>query len=104
MDAAYDELCCSRRLCSYTEVTREAYDPEKAKELLAEAGYPDGFEVTLDAPNDRYMNDEQIAQAVAGYLEKVGIKVNLNLMPKANFFSYIKPAENKSNVINDWMD
>ena len=47
-------------------------------------------------PNDRYMNDEQIAQAVAGYLEKVGIKVNLNLMPKANFFSYIKPFENKS--------
>ena len=80
----------------YTEVTREAYDPEKAKELLAEAGYPDGFEVTFDAPNDRYMNDEQIAQAVAGYLEKVGIKVNLNLMPKANFFSYIKPLENKS--------
>ena len=47
----------------YTEVTREAYDPEKAKELLAEAGYPDGFEVTLDASNDRYMNDEQIALA-----------------------------------------
>ena len=55
---------------------------KRQKELLAEAGYPDGFEVTFDAPNDRYMNDEQIAQAVAGYLEKVGIKVNLNLMPK----------------------
>ena len=89
----------------YTEVTREAYDPEKAKELLAEAGYPDGFEVTLDAPNDRYMNDEQIAQAVAGYLEKVGIKVNLNLMPKANFFSYIKPLENKSMfLMTGWSD
>ena len=89
----------------YTEVTREAYDPEKAKELLAEAGYPDGFEVTLDASNDRYMNDEQIAQAVAGYLEKVGIKVNLNLMPKSNFFSYIKPAENKSMfLMTGWSD
>ena len=89
----------------YTEVTREAYDPEKAKELLAEAGYPDGFEVTFDAPNDRYMNDEQIAQAVAGYLEKVGIKVNLNLMPKANFFSYIKPLENKSMfLMTGWSD
>ena len=89
----------------YTEVTREAYDPEKAKQLLAEAGYPDGFEVTLDAPNDRYMNDEQIAQAVAGYLEKVGIKVNLNLMPKANFFSYIKPLENKSMfLMTGWSD
>ena len=83
----------------YTPVEREAYDPEKAKQLLAEAGYPDGFEVTLDASNDRYMNDEQIAQAVAGYLEKVGIKVKLNPMPKANFFTYIKPAENKSMLL-----
>lgn len=89
----------------YTEVTREAYDPEKAKELLAEAGYPDGFEITFDAPNDRYMNDEQIAQAVAGYLEKVGIKVNLNLMPKANFFSYIKPIENNTMfLMTGWSD
>ena len=89
----------------YTPVEREAYDPEKAKQLLAEAGYPDGFEVTLDASNDRYMNDEQIAQAVAGYLEKVGIKVNLNLMPKSNFFTYIKPAENKSMLLQTgWSD
>ena len=62
-------------------------------------------EVTFDAPNDRYMNDEQIAQAVAGYLEKVGIKVNLNLMPKANFFSYIKPLENKTMfLMTGWSD
>ncbi|MCB7320357.1 ABC transporter substrate-binding protein [Lacrimispora sp. 210928-DFI.3.58] len=89
----------------YKEVSREAYDPEKAKALLAEAGYPDGFEVTLDAPNDRYMNDAQIAQAVAGFLEKVGIKVNLNLMPKANFFSYIKPVENNSMfLMTGWSD
>ena len=89
----------------YTPVEREAYDPEKAKQLLAEAGYPGGFEATLDASNDRYMNDEQIAQAVAGYLEKVGIKVNLNLMPKSNFFTYIKPAENKSMLLQTgWSD
>ena len=89
----------------YAPVEREGYDPEKAKQLLAEAGYPDGFEVTLDAPNDRYMNDGQIAQAVAGFLEKVGIKVNLNLMPKANFFTYIKPAENKSMLLmTGWSD
>ena len=51
------------------------------------------------------MNDEQIAQAVAGYLEKVGIKVNLNLMPKSNFFTYIKPAENKSMLLQTgWSD
>lgn len=89
----------------YTEVERPKYDPERAKQLLAEAGYPDGFEVTLDAPNDRYVNDAEIAQAVAAYFEKVGIKVNLNLMPKANFFSYIKPVENKSMLLmTGWSD
>ncbi|MFA9422415.1 MAG: ABC transporter substrate-binding protein [Sedimentibacter sp.] len=89
----------------YQDVERPAYDPELSKQLLAEAGYPDGFEITLDASNDRYVNDGSIAQAVAGYLEKVGIKVNLNLMPKANFFSYIKPAENKSMVLmTGWAD
>src|SRR3546814_8343759 len=44
---------------------RLPYDPEKAKALLAEAGYAEGFTVTLDCPNDRYVNDERICQAVA---------------------------------------
>jgi peptide/nickel transport system substrate-binding protein len=89
----------------YTPVERPSYDPELSKELLAEAGYPDGFEVTLDAPNDRYVNDGNIAQAVAGYLEKVGIKVTLNLMPKSNFFSYIKPANEQSMLLmTGWAD
>ncbi len=89
----------------YTQVERPSYDPERAKELLAEAGYPDGFEVTLDAPNDRYVNDSEIAQAVTQYLEKVGIRVNLNLMPKSNFFSYIKPAENQTMLLlTGWSD
>lgn len=89
----------------YKEAERPKYDPERAKQLLTEAGYPDGFEVTLDAPNDRYVNDGQIAQAVAGYFEKIGIKVNLNLMPKSNFFSYIKPAENKTMLLlTGWSD
>lgn len=89
----------------YTQVERPSYDPERAKELLAEAGYPDGFEVTLDAPNDRYVNDSEIAQAVTQYLEKVGIRVNLNLMRKSNFFSYIKPAENQTMfLLTGWSD
>lgn len=89
----------------YKDVERPSYDPELSKKLLSEAGYPNGFEITLDASNDRYVNDGSIAQAVAGYLEKVGIKVNLNLMPKANFFSYIKPAENKSMMLmSGWSD
>ncbi len=49
------------------------YDPEKAKKLLAEAGYPKGFEMTIHCPNRRYLNDIEIAQAMAAQLEKVGI-------------------------------
>src|SRR3546814_2975302 len=64
-------------------------DPAKAKKLLAEAGYPDGFEVTLDCPNDRYVNDEKICQAVAGMLARVGIKINLLAQTKSKYFGKI---------------
>lgn len=89
----------------YEEYEMPEYNPERAKELLAEAGYPDGFEVTLDAPNDRYVNDGQIAQAVAGFFEKIGVKVNLNLMPKSNFFSHISVRENNTMLLmTGWAD
>jgi peptide/nickel transport system substrate-binding protein len=71
---------------------RPAYDPEKAKKLLAEAGYPNGFEVMLDCPNDRYVNDEAICQAVTAMLSRVGIKINLNVQPKAKFFAKVLAA------------
>ncbi len=67
-------------------IKRPKYNPEKAKQLLKEAGYPNGFEVTLDSPNDRYVNDEQIAQAIAASLAKIGIRVKVNALPKATFF------------------
>ncbi len=60
-----------------------APDVAKAKELLAEAGYPDGFTVTLDTPNDRYVNDEAISQAVVGMLGQIGIRVTLASRPVA---------------------
>lgn len=66
---------------------RYPYDPKKAKQLLKEAGYPNGFEVTLDSPNNRYINDAQIAQAVASSLAKIGIKVKVNATPKSTFFA-----------------
>ncbi|MBV8716077.1 MAG: ABC transporter substrate-binding protein [Chloroflexi bacterium] len=53
------------------------YDPDKAKALLAQAGYPDGFSVSFKAPNGRYLQDKQVAEAIAGQLEKVGIKADL---------------------------
>ncbi|GLQ06722.1 ABC transporter substrate-binding protein [Sneathiella chinensis] len=69
--------------------TPYAYDPKKSKELLAEAGYPDGFEVTLDCPNNRYVNDEKICQAVVSMLAKVGVKVDLLAQPKSKYFGKI---------------
>jgi peptide/nickel transport system substrate-binding protein len=59
----------------------DAYDPEGAKRLLAEAGYPDGFAMTLAATSNRYVNDEQIAQGVAQMLSRVGIRVRVEAYP-----------------------
>nr|WP_092004051.1 ABC transporter substrate-binding protein [Polaromonas sp. OV174] len=63
------------------------YDPEGAKKLLAEAGYPNGFELTLASPNDRYINDSQVTQAVAQYLSRVGIKTTVDAMTASIYFS-----------------
>jgi peptide/nickel transport system substrate-binding protein len=65
----------------------EPYDPEGAKRLLAEAGYPDGFGLTLHGPNDRYVNDDQICQAIAQMLARVGIQIKVETMPSSVFFS-----------------
>jgi peptide/nickel transport system substrate-binding protein len=72
---------------------RPKYDPEGAKKLLTEAGYPNGFEIGMDCPNDRYVNDEAICQAVVGMLARVGVKVNLMAQPKAQYFAKVlKPG------------
>ena len=65
------------------------YDPNGAKKLLAEAGYPNGFEFTLDCPNNRYVNDERICQALVGMWAKAGIRAKLNAIPFANFIPKI---------------
>jgi len=69
--------------------TRLSHDPTKSKSLLADAGFANGFEVGMDCPNDRYVNDEAICQAVVSMLAKVGIKVNLLAQPKAKYFPKI---------------
>ena len=69
------------------------HDPEAAKKLLSEAGYPDGFPVTLDCPNDRYVNDEAICTSVVPMLQRVGIKVTLNAQTKSLHFNKIGQAQ-----------
>lgn len=76
------------------EFERYPFDPEASKKLLAEAGYPDGFTVGMDCPNDRYVNDEAICQAVTAYLSRVGIKIDLNAQPKAKYFAKILASGN----------
>ena len=65
------------------------FDVDKAKALMAEAGYGDGFDVTMDCPNNRYVNDEKICTAVVSMLAKIGIKVNLLAQPKAIYFGKV---------------
>ncbi len=69
--------------------TRLPYDTEAAKKLLADAGYPNGFEVGMNCPNDRYVNDGAICQAVAAGLARAGIKVNLQAETKGTYFPKI---------------
>jgi peptide/nickel transport system substrate-binding protein len=65
---------------------RLAYDPEASKKLLADAGYPGGFEVGMNCPNDRYVNDAEVCQAVATNLARVGIKIQLQVESKSTYF------------------
>jgi peptide/nickel transport system substrate-binding protein len=69
------------------------YDPEKAKKLLAEAGYPKGFKVKLNCPNDRYINDEQICVAVAAMWTRVGIQAELQTESRATYFPRMDRGE-----------
>lgn len=67
------------------EFQRYAYDPEKSRALLAEAGYPDGFSMTFQCSNNMYVNDEAICLAVANMLAKVGIDAQANVQAKAQY-------------------
>ncbi|MEO6363144.1 MAG: ABC transporter substrate-binding protein [Caldimonas sp.] len=68
---------------------RLPYDSEAAKKLLTDAGYPNGFEVGMNCPNDRYVNDAAICQAVAANLARIGVKVNLVAETKVSYFPKI---------------
>ena len=78
-------------------------DPAAAKKLLADAGYPDGFEVGFDCPNDRYVNDEAICQAVVAMLARIGVKADLLAQTKAKYFGKINaPGYNTSFYMLGW--
>ncbi|MCT8161564.1 ABC transporter substrate-binding protein [Pseudoruegeria sp. SHC-113] len=70
-----------------------ATDIETGRQLMADAGYGDGFSIQLDCPNDRYINDEAICQAVTGMMAQIGITVNLDAKPKAQHFPLINTLE-----------
>ncbi|RPH66624.1 MAG: ABC transporter substrate-binding protein, partial [Burkholderiales bacterium] len=80
---------------------RLPYDPDASKKLLAEAGYPNGFELKMNCPNDRYVSDGEICQAVAGMLARVGVKVNLEAETKGTYFPKIL-SRNTSFYLLGW--
>jgi peptide/nickel transport system substrate-binding protein len=82
---------------------RLRYNPEVAKKLLKEAGYEKGFDITLAGPNDRYIQDEQIAEAVVKYLAKVGIRAKLDVKPKSIFFPEVTGQKHDFYLIG-WFD
>jgi len=72
---------------------RLPYDPVAAKKLLAEAGYPQGFRFMMDCPNDRYVNDASICEAVAAMFSRVGVKVELNAQTRSKHFGKLLNKE-----------
>ena len=69
---------------------RLPYDLDAAKKLMADAGWADGFEVTLDCPNNRYINDEEICQTLAAMWAKLNVKIRVNGMPRSTYFPKVQ--------------
>lgn len=82
--------------------TRLPFDVDAAKKLMVEAGYPAGFEVKMNCPNDRYVNDERICQAVAANLSRIGVKINLEAETKGTYFPKIL-SRNTSFYMLGWV-
>ncbi|QUJ67551.1 ABC transporter substrate-binding protein [Photobacterium sp. GJ3] len=77
----------------YNESLTPRYDLKKAQQLMKDAGYENGFSISMIAPNNRYVNDEKVAQAVAAMLAKIKIKVDLQTMPKAQYWPEFDKCE-----------
>ena len=82
------------------EIQRHRFDVAAARRLMQEAGYAGGFELTMDCPNDRYVNDEMICQAVSAMLARIGVRITLNVMPKARYFEKVGPTSRYDSSFN----
>ena len=85
------------------DIKVEKYDPEGAKRLLAEAGYPNGFGLTIHGPSDRYVNDAKICQAVAQMLARIGLDMKVVTLPQSVYFGrMLAPANEFSLSLAGW--
>jgi peptide/nickel transport system substrate-binding protein len=83
---------------------RLPFEPATAKALLAEAGFPRGFSVGMDCPNDRYINDEAICDSIVAMLAKIGVKLQLNAQTRGKFFAKLMtPSQGSSFYLMGWM-
>lgn len=71
----------------------DPYDPERAKKLLSDAGFPAGFGITLHGPNNRYVNDSKLMEAIAQMWTRIGVRTTVDAMPAATFFPRAVRAE-----------
>ena len=76
-----------------------SFDVKRAKKLLAEAGYPEGFSFTLDTPNNRWVNDENVCKALASMWAKIGVKVSVNSMPRAQYFPKVLSFDTSTGLV-----
>ncbi len=76
-----------------------AYDVKRARTLLTEAGYPEGFAFTLDCPNNRWVNDENVCKALASMWAKAGLKVSVNTMPRAQYFPKVLSFDTSAGLV-----
>lgn len=86
---------------SNSRAARPTYNIDAAKAMLADAGYPNGFSFGLKCPNNRYLNDEAVCQAVVGMLAQIGIKAELDAMPVSNYWKELR-ADNFDMYLLGW--
>ncbi|WP_425037874.1 ABC transporter substrate-binding protein [Primorskyibacter sp. S187A] len=100
-EAASQLVSPAMRGFSEANAERPAYDPDGARALLADAGFADGFSFGLKCPNNRYLNDEAVCQAVTGMLAQVGITAELDAMPVQNYWPELR-ADNFDMYLLGW--